>query len=274
MGADMSTPVDQRTSPEDLLWEVDLFSSEDPPQRAHGCNCKDQSSTVIIFDWDDTLLCSSVIHSGRQCSRKELQELERVIIAILNTAMGLGETLIVTNGNRTWVEDSARRYLPGLLSTLNKLTVVSARALYEAKYPKDPFMWKRAAFEHLLMDVRDFPGDCDLNLVVLGDQFPEIDAAHHVARLIGDSTVVKTVKFQEDPSVSDLIGQLCKVERSLGNLVNCEDDWNRGLVRREAPSSDMKHNVKRASGWRFSSRSESEVCVELGSLKEIWRLFF
>jgi len=273
MGADMSTQPDERTSPEDLLWEEDLVSSDETlPSGGH--RNSEGESNIIVFDWDDTLLCSSVIHSGRQCSRKELQELESTVKSILHTAMGLGETLIVTNGNRTWVEDSARRYLPGLLPTLSRLTVVSARALYETKYPNDPFMWKRAAFEHLLTDVRKFPRASTLNLVVFGDQYPEIDAAHHVARLRGDPTLVKTVKFQEAPSVTELIGQLCKVERSLETIVSCDDDWSRGLVRREPSAPHLKHQVKHASGWRFSTRGESEVCSELVGLKEIWRLFF
>lgn len=230
---------------------------------------------MIIFDWDDTLLCSSVVHSLRPPSKKELEELECAVRAVLTTAMGLGDTLIVTNGNRTWVQDSARRYLPGLLGLLSKMTVVSARALFESKYPQDPFMWKRAAFEYLLTDVRQFPRESSLNLVVFGDQNPEIDAARHMARVIGNSTVVKTVKFREAPSVAELIGQLCKVENRLCDIVNCKDDWSRGLVRREPMSPNLKHQVKRASGWRFSTKSEcSEACVQLIDFKVIWRLFF
>merc|ERR1712107_402884 len=105
-------------------------------------------------------------------------------------------TLIITNGNRTWVEDSARRYMPGLMPTLAKLTVVSARSLFEGQFPGDPFMWKRACFQHLLQEVRGFPQRGNLNLVVLGDQYPEIDAAHHMAELMGDSVLVKTIKFK------------------------------------------------------------------------------
>merc|ERR1719422_799617 len=148
------------------------------------------SNTVIIFDWDDTLLCSSAIHHHRWC-RREMRKLERYVKRALRAAMRLGETLIVTNGNATWVEDSVRKYMPGLLPLLARVSVVSARASFENQYPGDPFMWKRAAFEHLLTKARHFPAAPGLNLVVFGDQFPEIDAAHYVAWLRGDSTELK-----------------------------------------------------------------------------------
>lgn len=206
-----------------------------------------------------------------------------MVKATLTSAMLLGETLIVTNGNRTWVEDSAGKYMPGLLPLLAKLTVVSARSLMEAKHPKDPFMWKRATFEHLLADVRGYPEKGNLNLVVLGDQYPEIDAAHHMAGLMGDAVLVKTVKFQEGPSVSDLIGQLSKVESELAEIVSGEEDWSRSLVRREPPAGKPAGKLKfgrlearQASAWRFSAKGTGhDACAELFvGVRGIWRLFF
>merc|ERR1719336_3729973 len=120
-------------------------------------------NTVVIFDWDDTLLCTTAARF-QKVSLEQLLELEVAIESILRKAMSFGETLIVTNGNATWVQDSARRYLPGLLPLLAQLRVVSARALYEDVYPNDPFMWKHAAFEHLLTKERHFHPEPGLNL--------------------------------------------------------------------------------------------------------------
>eukprot|EP00444_Apocalathium_aciculiferum_P060701 CAMPEP_0183586408 /NCGR_PEP_ID=MMETSP0371-20130417/157124_1 /TAXON_ID=268820 /ORGANISM="Peridinium aciculiferum, Strain PAER-2" /LENGTH=50 /DNA_ID=CAMNT_0025797481 /DNA_START=44 /DNA_END=193 /DNA_ORIENTATION=+ len=47
------------------------------------------------------------------CSAVQLLQLQKVVEAVLNFSMTLGETLIVTNGNDTWVEDSCKSYLPG-----------------------------------------------------------------------------------------------------------------------------------------------------------------
>jgi len=266
--------------PEDLVWEKtqtqDAITSEEDFAACASSERKrrDRGSTIIIFDWDDTLLCSSLIHSSRPPTKTGLKDLEDAAKTALAAAMLLGETLVVTNGNRTWVEDSARRYLPGLMPILAKLTVVSARSLYEGKYPSDPFMWKRASFQHLLQDVRQFPQRGNLNLVVLGDQNPEIDAAHHMAEVLGgDSVLVKTVKFVDTPTLSELIGQLSKFESGVSEIVGCEESWSRHLMRKEESLDGPKEQVRLASAWRLSARSSSsEMCVV--GFKEIWRLFF
>jgi len=213
--------------------------------------------TVIIFDWDDTLLCSTAVRL-EQWAMDEVQNLEVAIETILRKAMSLGETLIVTNGNGTWVQDSARRFLPGLLPILSQLKVVSARALYEDLYPGDPFMWKHAAFEQLLTRERTF--SAGINLVVMGDQFPEIDAAHQVTQVMADS-LVKTVKFQEAPSVGELLGQLSRMEQSLGKIVKENQSQDYGLVMRHLPPF-FEHLVASASGWECARAGKcDDYCV-------------
>jgi len=214
--------------------------------------------TVVIFDWDDTLLCSSAVRQ-HEWVVEELQNLEVAIEMILRTAMSLGEVLIVTNGNATWVRDSARRFLPGLLPILSQLRCVSARALYEDLYPGDPFMWKHAAFEHLLTKERTFTAG--VNLVALGDQFPEIDAAHHVTQVIG-SSVVKTVKFREAPSASELLGQLSRMEQMLRKIVEEPDSQDYTMVMRDMPPF-FDHLIASASGWQCVKETEcGQGCVD------------
>jgi len=193
---------------------------------------------------------------------EQLQELELAIEAILRTAMSCGETLIVTNGNATWVQDSARRFLPGLLPVLSQLRIVSARALYEDRYPGDPFMWKHAAFEQLLTKERHFPAEPGLNLVALGDQFPEIDAARHIGQVIGGSSLVKTVKFREAPSVDELLGQLSRAEQTLSKIVKETESQSYGLVLREFPPF-FENLASSASAWHCVTESEcAHGCVD------------
>lgn len=231
-------------------------------------------STMIIFDWDDTLLCSSVVRCGESFCAERLEELEVAVELILRTAMTLGETLIVTNGNGTWVHDSARRFMPGLLPLLSEITVVSARALYEGKYPNDPFMWKQAAFEHLLIEERSYSFDSGVNLVALGDQFPEIDAARHVCSLIGGSSKVKTVKFQEAPSINELLGQIYRAEEVLGRIVKEQENQSYDLVQRRLPSDAAGHVVRRASAWTCSLEEDQAQTKgdPMKGIKDMWGL--
>lgn len=222
----------------------------DAPPRGDD-HADEKTSTVIIFDWDDTLLASSAIQQ-LIFSREEMQELEDTVRRVLLAARALGETLIVTNASESWVEESAKLFLPGLLPLLSELKVVSAQALYGHQHPGDPFMWKRRAFEHLLTEARRFPAG--LNLVALGDQYPELDAAHYATRAVGGASQLKTVKFRDQPTVAELIGQLRKVEESLGEIVESSDlDWNQDLKQRR----DRAYPVSHPSSWRLRSEKGS-----------------
>jgi len=185
----------------------------------------------------------------KEVGREQLLELEVAITAILQRAMSFGETLIVTNGNATWVQESAERFLPGLLPLLAQLRVVSARALYEHRYPEDPSMWKRTAFQDLVVSGKRFFEDEGLNLVALGDQHLEIDAARRVGRVLAGSSVVKTVKFREKPSVAELLGQLYTAEQALGEIVMGTESLSCGLKR----CASAAQLASLASSWRCTS---------------------
>jgi len=227
--------------------------------------------TLFIFDWDDTLLCSSAVRK-HVWAVEELEELEKTAETILRTAMSLGETMVVTNGNRTWVQDSARRYLPGLLPLLSQLRVVSARALCEDQFPGDPFMWKQAGFEYLLTQQRQFTDG--VNLIALGDQYPEIDAAKHVTRVIGGCSIVKTVKLHEAPTVSQLLGQLRSLEPVLSDLALEKESQDYHVVPRGLPPP-FDHLTSSASGWQCVTEDElaGGGCIDpLSSVKGLLSL--
>jgi len=270
--SDNEVEVDTLTTPsgvseETQLTQDDFYSPLSSPIRRGPRN-----STVIIFDWDDTLLCSTAINA-QQWDLEQLRDLEVAVESVLRTAMSLGETLIVTNGNGTWVQDSSRRFLPALLPTLAQLTVVSARALYESLYPGDPFAWKKAAFKHLLTQERSVSTGKGLNLIALGDQSPEIEAAHTVVKIVGGPSLVKTVKFKEGPSVAELLGQLERAEQELAKIVQEEQSASRSLVRRPLPPH-MHHLVSQAPGWRLSTKEESAWSFPRSlAFKDLWPLF-
>jgi hypothetical protein len=179
-------------------------------------------------------------------------QLEETAQAILRTAMRFGETMIVTNGCATWVQESSRRFLPGLVSTLHNMTVMSARAEYEHKYPDDPFSWKRHAFRRILKSKR-VAGD--LNLIVLGDSQAEMFAAHSATKVLHIPALLKTVKFMEEPSAAQLLGQLRRVAQELGKIVYEEASACKGL----APRSTRKESLDAwASGWSCEDWSSRE----------------
>jgi len=88
---------------------------------------------VIIFDWDDTLMCSSAIKESPPPSDQELLQLGEVVSRVLRKAIELGRTAIVTNANLVWVQSSASLFLPAVLPLLQFVQVLSARQSYQKK---------------------------------------------------------------------------------------------------------------------------------------------
>jgi len=209
------------------------------------------SDTLIVFDWDDTLLCTSAINA-HSWTEVQLQQLERIGEDILRSSMQLGETIIITNGIESWVQNSAGRYLPGLLPTLNSMMVLSARTMYEDRSPGDPFAWKKHAFRELLAERQDRVDlhENRLNLIVIGDSQAEIDAAKYATKHCGGrNPLLKTIKFKDCPTAHELLGQLRRLAQELDHVVQETATTHRGMAQRDLPEH-LDHLGNWASGWR------------------------
>merc|ERR1719162_2397330 len=85
--------------------------------------------TVIIFDWDDTLLCTSFLRMMEgsflaPCVEEQLQACEKASLQLLELALSLGQTFIITNALGGWVESSAEYWAPSLLPLLKRVEVI------------------------------------------------------------------------------------------------------------------------------------------------------
>ena len=83
------------------------------------------SQTVTIFDWDDTLLCTSHLEMvQRQYGsiptqvREQLASLERIVQTLLRHAGKTGKVFIITNASEGWVQHSSSLCMPGLQEDL------------------------------------------------------------------------------------------------------------------------------------------------------------
>lgn len=176
--------------------------------------------TVIIFDWDDTLLCTTWLKQCSQSLRRAEYEEPLCNIAdrtrsLLETAVEAGFTYIITNAMPGWVEHSAAKWIPELLPTLRKVPVISARAKFEPTFPGDVKQWKVQAFLEIQRQMNAEP---ITNLVALGDTNFEMEAA----RIMGgefEEGLVKTVKFRPKAAPHELLKQLEYVANNLGNIV-------------------------------------------------------
>merc|ERR1719160_1844633 len=97
--------------------------------------------TLIILDWDDTLLPSTWLQQHglnivgpllpTEEQRALLAQVAKFVIKTLRRAKKLGQVIIITNGEKGWVELSCSKFLPGVLPLLEGIKILSARSTYE-----------------------------------------------------------------------------------------------------------------------------------------------
>eukprot|EP01016_Furgasonia_blochmanni_P042647 TRINITY_DN5678_c0_g1_i12.p1 TRINITY_DN5678_c0_g1~~TRINITY_DN5678_c0_g1_i12.p1 ORF type:complete len:413 (-),score=31.19 TRINITY_DN5678_c0_g1_i12:43-1281(-) len=169
-----------------------------------------KNQTIIIFDWDDTILPTSYLQYTGYIENPpedlvDFVPLDEAATRLLQRAMTYGDTYIVTNAAEGWVEYSSKLFLPKVseLIGIRGMKIRSARTENEEKYPGEPAKWKEETFMQL-------KGNYDLNLitnlVAIGDSHIEMDAAQHVSKFFSHP-LTKTIKFRESPRPEELIKQ-------------------------------------------------------------------
>merc|ERR1719327_1283655 len=189
--------------------------------------------TVIIFDWDDTLLCTTFLNLRQEPTlpatvERHLREIELAGKKLLELAMRLGHTFIITNAMNGWVEYSAAKYVPNLLPVLQKVRVISARGRFEAQFPNEVSKWKINAF---LEVQRQLDSQIITNLISLGDSNFEMDAVHVMGKEFAQA-LIKTIKFRENPSPEELLKQLELVPQKFEKIALNARNLKIGLERK------------------------------------------
>jgi hypothetical protein len=212
---DVSSPMDTKDDePSSKTASTSTSTSPSTP-------CPD---TVIIFDWDDTLLASSFLSSRgyrldsdmektseHEQVEQQLKELESAVTSLLTMALSYGAVHVVTNAETGWVQLSAQKFMPGLVPLLSKVNILSARSTFEPAHPDSPLKWKFFAFQDKLSNhysSSDYKsGGAKKNVISFGDSHVEREAVRAVTRSM-PATRCKSVKFAERPSTEQLRRQL------------------------------------------------------------------
>mmetsp|Transcript_155998 Transcript_155998/g.500238 ORF Transcript_155998/g.500238 Transcript_155998/m.500238 type:complete len:330 (-) Transcript_155998:171-1160(-) len=194
-----------------------------------------QHQTVIIFDWDDTLLCTSYLNLRPEDAlppavERIVREIAAAAVRLLEMAMRVGHTFIITNAMNGWVEYSSAKWVPELLPVLQsqRLKVISARTKYEQHFPGEVSQWKIQAF---LEVQRQLDSEIITNLLCLGDSNFEMDAVHVMGKEFAQA-LVKTIKFREHPSPEELLKQLELVGQKFERIIENARNLKIGLERK------------------------------------------
>jgi hypothetical protein len=188
-------------------------------------NDSKRHNSLIIFDWDDTLLPTSflaprgIFEDNSELNEKDqakINKLQESVLKLLTIAISKGDVYIITNAGEGWVEFSAKKYYPKILDLLTKIEVISAREVYEKKFPDDSKRWKVESFLNLKKRLND---DLITNIICLGDSIFEMEAGRILASKFIHA-VIKTIKFREKPKPEELNKQLNLVLNQFNSIYN------------------------------------------------------
>eukprot|EP00449_Zooxanthella_nutricula_P004144 CAMPEP_0198498050 /NCGR_PEP_ID=MMETSP1462-20131121/6768_1 /TAXON_ID=1333877 /ORGANISM="Brandtodinium nutriculum, Strain RCC3387" /LENGTH=264 /DNA_ID=CAMNT_0044226947 /DNA_START=103 /DNA_END=897 /DNA_ORIENTATION=+ len=201
--------------------------------------------TLLILDWDDTLLPTSWIEaqglgvanwsaavSGAQRAQLDLMA-ERAALT-LRVAKSFGRVIIVTNAEHGWIEMSCKKFMPSLWQALEDVKALSARSVYERQGVMQPGVWKLLAFRGEIDRVfgvgakGGFGGGPQRNIVSVGDSLHEREALIRVTECCPNSWA-KVLKLMEKPTAEEFLKEhevLCSV---LGDIVNHEGNLDVSL---------------------------------------------
>lgn len=196
-------------------------------------------NSIIILDWDDTLLPTSFLSPGgifnldiklSKNDSEKLAKIEKEVSNLLNSAIEKGEVFIITNADKGWVEFSASKFYPSIIGILSKIKIISAREEYGNVFPGDSAKWKIQAF----LDLQKYINlNLITNLLCFGDSIIEIKAGKILASKFREA-FIKTIKFKEAPKLDDLFKQL--------NLVNQQFNFIYSSVKNLTIKVEKKRN--------------------------------
>ena len=196
-------------------------------------------NSIIILDWDDTLLPTSFLSPGgifnldiklSKNDSEKLTKIEKEVSNLLNSAIEKGEVFIITNADKGWVEFSASKFYPSIIGILSKIKIISAREEYGNVFPGDSAKWKIQTF----LDLQKYINlNLVTNLLCFGDSIIEIKAGKILASKFREA-FIKTIKFKEAPKLDDLFKQL--------NLVNQQFNFIYSSVKNLTIKVEKKRN--------------------------------
>jgi len=185
-----------------------------------------KNNTIFIFDWDDTLFFTTHLNPSKnntffyesRTEKRFMSKIEYYVVEILKKALSKGKVLIITNSGDGWVHACAKFYYPNLLPILDQINIISARELYQDKFPKEPTIWKVKTFNDLKQKFH-FEKCIVSNIICIGDDKGEIIAAKKLGENF-ENCLVKTIKFRDRPNLTDLIKQIILINEQILRVYN------------------------------------------------------
>lgn len=185
-------------------------------------------STLIIYDWDDTLFPTTVItqHKNNE-SKREMSDLDNQVHKLLVKSLHLGYPIIITNATRSWIKDSANKYYPKTYSFIikNNIPVISAREFAKSNNVHDHIQWKNVTFKYFLTILMNKNKNIK-NLLSIGDAMYEKIALEQFGKTLNSNeqkSYIKTIKYISRPTILNLLKENILINNNLEHIISKND---------------------------------------------------
>jgi len=204
-------------------------------------DCDDDSAvafslehTLLIFDWDDTLLPSTWLedrgfrldNDAVQTAEQKalLQMMSQRVMETLRVAKRYGTVVLVTNAESGWIELSCQKYMPELYPSLADVKILSARSTYEHRGVLSPSEWKYCAFHYEIGAFYETsPFDQRKHVISFGDSPHERAALIRVTETMSNCCT-KSLKFIGRPTVEQLVKEHDVISGCFRDIINHDGD--------------------------------------------------
>ncbi len=182
--------------------------------------------TIIIIDWDDTLMATtwliqhqipiqSPIHKPNNI--KLFAPLDNILFKLFIKILKYKNTkvIIVTNAMMKWIHITLEMLPKTKKLLFEYIEVISARDLYQKKYPGNGFLWKKLVFEQI---VDKYLGNKKIqNIISIGDAEYEFRA---LLDLFDGSRYLKSIRMIPTPSYEYTVDQLNVLNENFDKIYN------------------------------------------------------
>lgn len=174
----------------------------DSPEPKRDFSNRTDEKTLIIFDWDDTLMCSTFLAKyNRILEGEQLEKAKHLgekVTQILMKAKRLGNVYIVSNSSYSWILHTAIKFLGMDKSIFDDIDILSCRDCKDiSKYDQEE--WKEVAFSKLEKNFIPYN-----NIILIGDSDDDVEPSYDIQRKFPEKNI-SSIKFICYPSSPKLM---------------------------------------------------------------------
>ena len=199
---------------------LDTSNSKIIPQKISSNTKKE---TVFIFDWDDTLMCTSFILSKDQNlseeDKKLINNLGKIVNIFLKECNKYGKIIIMTNSTEKWMKQTSEKYLKIKNILISKIQIISTRDLFSKKGIETK-KWKELAMEDILYKY----GDKIENIICGSDSENDIEVFKNISKKYNKINI-STIKFKSKPSPLIMIKQIQYLNKKINEIIGTNKNY-------------------------------------------------